>query len=693
MSHDILLEIGVEELPARFVEPSLNQLQEKANKWLTAARIEFAEIQAFATPRRLAIWIKEVAKSQADVSEDVKGPAKKIALDSEGAWTQAALGFARSQGVTPADLFFRELNQVEYVYARKESKGRATADLAADFLKELTLSLQFPKNMRWGTGDLRYARPIRWIVALLDEQTIDFSVAGVQTSAVSRGHRFLGNEITISHPERYATELAQQFVMVGMDERRATIMKQIEDLAAEHQWQVPIDEDLLAEVTSLVEYPTVLFGQFSEEFLNIPQQVLITSMREHQRYFPVLDQGGKMQPYFITIRNGDERSLKQVAKGNEKVLRARLSDARFFYSEDQKITIAQALAKLEKIVYQEELGTVADKVRRIVENANRLAHLLQVDSETTDLVARAASICKFDLITQMVYEFPELQGVMGEDYALKLNEHHRVAQAIKEHYQPRFSGDQSPSDLVGVVVSIADKLDTLIGCFSLGLIPTGSQDPYALRRQTAGIVQMIDDHQLSCTISQLVAIAIQSYGPKRPQKRSESQLLQDVTEFFGLRLKNAFAERNVRYDVVDAVMLSGYEDLRGTLLRGTALMKIVQLDTFKAVCESLMRVVNIANKYESEKLDVNPQFFQDEVEANLFAAWSNRREQLRLAFESNDFASYFAILAELTEPITQFFERVMVMVDDESVRHNRLKLLRGIANDVQSVADLAKIVW
>lgn len=692
MSKTILLEIGIEELPSRFVAPAVEQLQQKAEKWLRDERITFQQVAVFATPRRLAVQIAGVAEVQADIREEVRGPAKKNAVDGNGNWTQAALGFARGQGISADQLYMQAQNGVEYVYATRESKGQPVKYLLAEGLKQLIVSLHFPKNMRWGNYEMRYARPIRWMVALFDSEVIEFSLAGVHSGRRTQGHRFLATETDILNAESYRELLRTQFVLVDMEERRTAIVRQIEQLAAEKKWKVPIDEDLLTEVTSLVEYPTVLFGQFSEEFLDIPQEVLITSMREHQRYFPVLDEQGKMQPYFITIRNGDDRSLAQVAKGNEKVLRARLADARFFYLEDQKLSIDRALAKLEKIVYQEELGTIADKVRRIVNNAIQLCDLLHVERADRELVKRAAEICKFDLVTQMVYEFPELQGVMGEDYARKQNEHSSVARAVKEHYQPRFSGDQSPSDIIATIVSIADKIDTMIGCFSLGFIPTGSQDPYALRRQSAGIVQMIADHGLSCNISQLVEIAVNSYGERRPQKTDQQKLTTDVLEFFSLRIKNALSEADVRYDVIDAVMAVGIDDIRSVLTRGKSLMACVVDESFKPVVEALTRVVNISSKQPLIIGTIDATYFQHESEQRLHDAWLQTERELAIAVESTDGTRMLAALAALEAPIANFFTNVMVMADDVRVRENRLLLLQSIAHIIQSFADFGKLV-
>ncbi|WP_108996261.1 glycine--tRNA ligase subunit beta, partial [Paenibacillus agaridevorans] len=560
MAKDLLLEIGLEEVPARFVRAAMNQLKEKTAKWLAENRIGHGEVEAYATPRRLAVIVREVGEKQADSNEEAKGPSRKIAQDDSGNWSKAALGFARSQGVEPEQLYFQELSGVEYVYARKSSIGAPTDSLLSEGLSMLITSMSFPKNMRWGAYDLKFVRPIRWLVALFGDSVVPFEIAGVETGRITRGHRFLGEEANIATPADYKEALRQQQVIVDVEERETLIVSQIKGLSEEKGWNIAIKDDLLEEVLFLVEYPNVLFGTFDSTFLQIPQEVLITSMREHQRYFPVLDETGKLLPFFVTVRNGDTRSIDLVAKGNEKVLRARLSDAKFFYAEDHKLTIDHALSKLENIVYHEELGTVADKVCRITDISKLISDALQVEAEQAARVARAAAICKFDLVSQMVYEFPELQGIMGEDYAKKAGEHDSVAKAVNEHYQPRFSGDAIPSGLEGAIVSLADKIDTIVGCFSVGIVPTGSQDPYALRRQAAGIVQILLGQNLKLTLGELYEIGL-SVHEARGLKRAAADIREDLNDFFSLRVKNWLSEQGNRYDVVDAVMAVGFDDL------------------------------------------------------------------------------------------------------------------------------------
>lgn len=690
MAKDILLEIGLEEVPARFLRAAMNQLLDKTVKWLDDSRLSHGDAKAFATPRRLAVWIKDVAEKQEDINEEVKGPSRKIAQDETGAWSKAALGFARSQGVDPETFTFRELSGVEYIYAQKSSIGISTESIVAEALRNIITTMTFPKNMRWGTHDFKFVRPIKWIVALWGHDVIDFEITGVHTGRTTRGHRFLGSETEIAEPTLYLEALREQHVIADIEEREAMISAQIAHLASEKNWHIDVKEDLLEEVLFLVETPTVLYGSFDPAFLNIPQEVLITSMREHQRYFPVLDDAGQLLPYFVTVRSGDNRSLDIIAKGNEKVLRARLSDAKFFYEEDQKLQIDTALAKLENIVFHEEIGTVGDKVRRIRQIADQLAVELHVTPEQAKAVSRAADICKFDLVSQMVYEFPELQGVMGEDYARKAGESEEVSRAIFEHYQPRFAGEAAPASLTGALVSIADKLDTIVGCFSIGIIPTGSQDPYALRRQAAGIVQILLEHQLSLTLEQLFDIALNIHQNLRNMKRSCDIIRIELYDFFGLRVKKLLSE-DLRYDVVDAVIASGFNHIGSVVARGHDLMKVVQsTPDFKLTIESFGRVSNLAAK--SSGVAVQPALFVEPAERELYASWQAATTEYHTLLTANRTAEALALLSSLRPAITAFFDQVMVMAEDEAVRENRLALLAAVDQDIRSYADFSKLV-
>lgn len=692
MSKDILFEIGLEEIPARFIRAAMEQLQDRTSKWLEASRITHAGVTAYATPRRLAVLVKDAAEKQEDISEEVKGPSRKIALDANGDWSKAALGFARSQGVSPEQFTFKELAGVEYIYATKNSAGVETASLLSEGLLGIVNAMTFPKNMRWGAYDFKFVRPIRWLVALFGQDIIDLEITDVKAGNVSRGHRFLGQETTISEPAQYVERLREQHVLVDVKEREELILKQINQLAEEKNWTIGIKDDLLEEVLFLVETPTVLFGTFDPSFLDIPQEVLITSMREHQRYFPVFDAAGKLLPFFVTVRNGNAESLDVIAKGNEKVLRARLSDAKFFYQEDQKMKIEDALAKLENIVYHEELGSVGDKVRRIRQISDSLAGKLGLPDSTKTEVARTADICKFDLVSQMVYEFPELQGTMGEDYARKAGEPETVAKAIFEHYQPRFAGDAVPSTDAGAVVSVADKIDTIVGCFSIGIIPTGSQDPYALRRQAAGIIQIVLEHKWAITLRDIFDTAIEIHENSGNMKHSADELRINLYEFFGLRVKRLLSDNEVRYDVVDAVTAAGFDNVVDVVGRSRALMSAVTDQAeFKVIVDSLTRVSNLAGKATSDVIDAS--LLKEDAELQLYQTWQNLHTPYLEAMADHNAEEALRILSGLKDAVTTFFDSVMVMAEDEQIRANRLALLAGIDADSKAFADFGKLVW
>jgi len=635
--------------------------------------------------------VKELAERQEDRSEEVKGPAHKIAVDESGGWTKAALGFARSQGVAPEDLYVKEVGGVPYVHARKVTAGRNTADVLPEALARIVTSLAFPKNMRWGDYDLRYVRPIRWICALYGNEIVPMEIAGVKSGNRTFGHRFLGRAVLLESASAYVPALRLQYVYADVEERKRLILDQLHELGAQRNWRIGIEEDLLEEVLFLVEYPTVLAGSFSPEFLEIPQDVLITSMREHQRYFPVYDEAGRLLPHFVTVRNGDSRSAETVVRGNEKVLRARLSDARFFYREDLRLDISDALGKLEKVVFHEELGTVGDKVRRIRVNAERLADRIGVGGDLRSKVLRAADICKFDLVTQMVYEFPELQGIMGEDYARKAGEDPEVARAVFEHYQPRSAADGVPASLIGAIVSVADKIDTIAGCFSIGLVPTGSQDPYALRRQAAGIVQILLHHRFPVRLKDLFDAALDAHASQRELKRGREDIVRDLYEFFALRVKHVL-EEFARYDVVDACLAKtdSVDDIPAVVRRARALMDRIGTEAFRADVEAYVRAANLAAKAES--LDVDPDLFRDEAERTLYDVWKQVEEAGGELLRAGREAEALDAFSRLREPINRFFDAVMVMADDPRIRANRLALLGNLDGLFRRFADFQRLV-
>ncbi|MGE7759220.1 glycine--tRNA ligase subunit beta [Peribacillus sp. NPDC097895] len=683
---DLLLEIGLEELPARFVTASMKQLSDKVQKWLTEKAIEFGTVEAFSTPRRLAILVKDVEESQKDIEEEAKGPAKKIALDSEGNWSKAALGFVRGQGMTSEDIYFKELKGVEYVHVNKFIKGQPTVQLLSE-LAEIISGMTFPKNMRWANQELRFVRPIKWLIALFGNEVVPFTIADVETGRETKGHRFLGDNAIIEEPAQYEETLSKQFVMVDTDKRRQVILDQIKKLEQEKGWIIPVDEELLEEVNNLVEYPTALFGHFEEEFLELPAEVLITSMKEHQRYFPVKDQAGKLLAFFVTVRNGDDRHLDKVSKGNEKVLRARLSDAAFFYKEDQKKEISDALKKLDSIVYHEEIGTLAEKTARVTAMTGDLADALNLKAEK-EMALRAAEIAKFDLVSNMVYEFPELQGYMGEKYALLKGEAKEVAAAINEHYMPRHADDDVPPSVIGAVVSLAEKMDTLASFFAIGVIPTGSQDPYALRRQASGVVQILAEKKWNISLEELIVLGLKGLVSKNILKRDLEEVKADMFTFFKARVKHLLQEQQIRYDLIDAVLFNEIGFIHSIVERGHVLEAKKDEAGFKESLEALSRVMNIAVKCDN-KVSVDPNAFENDQEKALYEKYQDIAKRYTETKNENE---RFELLISLQSEIESYFENTMVMADDEAIRSNRLSLMKEISDLVAGFAAMNKII-
>lgn len=687
---NLLLEIGLEEMPARFVTDSMNQLGEKMEAWLTKQRIQFADIRLLSTPRRLAVLVTDVAEKGQDTLVESKGPAKKIALDETGNWTKAAIGFAKGQGVQLEDLSFKAQKGIEYVFTEKRIKGQDTIDLLPE-LKEIILSLSFPKNMKWATYDLKYIRPIQWICALFGRDIIPIEITDTQSGRHSFGHRFLGKKIDITEPSNYEQQLLGEYVIADPVARKQSIRSQIEKIATDQHWTISVDEDLLEEVNNLVEYPTAVTGTFDEKYLNIPEEVLITSMKEHQRYFPVKDDKGKLLPCFITFRNGDDANIKHVARGNEKVLRARLADAEFFYEEDKKINLDKAVEKLDKIVFHEQLGTIGDKVRRVKQIATGLTRDTRLDVQDVKHVTRAAELYKFDLVTQMVNEFTELQGVMGEKYARFFGESDEVATAIREHYNPRFAGDTPAQTKVGAVLSLADKLDTIVGFFSIGLVPTGSQDPYGLRRQATGVVQTLLTMPPYVTLETLLVETLQQFEKLGLIKREKQAIMTDLSQFFQLRVKNLLQEENVKHDVIEAVLPQSLGTLPVTFKKAEYLMTHLNDAAFKKVVEALSRVTNIAVKAEHTKLD--PNLLIEPAEKELYTSFQNMQEQYEQMLANGNVDDAFAALASLREAIDTFFDKIMVMSDDEQLKQNRLALMKLISDAILAFAHFKAIVF
>ena len=684
MAKDLLLEIGTEEVPAHVMPGVLAQLKERAEKAFQENRIAFASVRTLGTPRRMALLVKDLAEKQADVTSENRGPSVKIAFDADGKPTKAAQGFARGQHVAPEDLVEKD----GYVYAVVHETGKETAELLKTLLPELICALSFPNNMRWGSLEFKFIRPIRWLVALFDSEVIPFEVANVTSGRVSRGHRFLSQgDFSIAKADDYEKDCEAQYIIVDPEKRKAMIRAQIEAVAKENGGRAEITDDLLEEVLYLVEYPTALCGRFEEKYLQLPPEAVITPMRDHQRYFPVKDDAGKLLPLFITVRNGGKEYLETVQHGNERVLRARLADAQFFFDEDRKKSLEEHREKLKTVVFQQGLGTMYEKTERLAQLADFIADEIGADEKAHKHARRAALLSKADLVTGMVTEFTELQGIMGREYAKLDGECDKVAIAIDEHYMPRFAGDAQPQTTAGRIVSTADKIDTIVGTFHLGKIPTGSQDPFALRRQALGLVHMMIEAKYHLSISRLVAKAMDLYGITETEERAKMQA--DVAEFLRLRLRNVLEAEQIRYDAADAV-LGDVDDIYNVLLRARAVTAFTgQKDAARSM-QAFVRVANIARKNAAET--IYPERFHMAEEKALYQAYTSTKSAVESLVSGEDFEGAIDALTELVAPIDAFFDNVMVMDKDETIRENRLALLRSVDAVIRDVADFTKIV-
>lgn len=688
MSHTFLMEIGLEEIPAHVVTPSAAQLVEKTEKFLKEQRMDFDEVQTYSTPRRLTVKVTGLADKQPDIQEEAKGPAKKIAYDKDGNWSKAAQGFARGQGVSVDDIFFKELKGTEYVYVKKFIEGKAAADVMQG-MRDVAMDLKFPTMMRWGTNDFQYVRPIRWIVAMLDDQVIPFKILNIESGNVSQGHRFLGKPVELKSADDYVEALRAEKVIVDAAERKSMIRAQINDLAQKSNWKIVIDEDLLEEVNNLVEYPTVFAGSFDEKYLSVPDQVLITSMKDHQRFFYVTDQNGKLLPNFVSVRNGNTEYLENVVQGNEKVLTARLEDAKFFYEEDQKQSIADYVERLKKVMFHDKIGTIYEKMARVRLLAAQIGKFVGLnDQELADL-DRAAQIYKFDLVTGMVGEFAELQGVMGEIYARLQGENDNVAAAIREEYMPTSAEGELPTTKVGAVLSIADKIDSIQAFFAAGMIPSGSNDPYALRRQALGIVRIALARNWKLSVPMMLKF-VENAMNERPDLYKNimpGDEQKDMQQFIIDRLAQIMnGDKQLRHDVLDTVVANPENAFVDIEEAAKILGKHLEDDDFKETIEALTRVGRMAKKAPNFEDDavLKAELFENESEKKLAEAV----KKVATAFEQADLEEKFNQLASLKNPITDYFDSTMIMAKDEDVKQNRLLQLKQIADLTKDFGEL-----
>ena len=682
MAKDLLFEIGAEEIPAGFMPNILGQLKQLAETKLNDAHLPFESIATYGTPRRLALIVKGLADTSAEISERHKGPSASIAYDADGNATKAAIGFARGKGLDVADLVVED----GYIYAETKTAGVPAKDIVSEMLPQLITGLNFPKSMHWGDLDAKFVRPVRWLVALLDEEVIPVEFATVKSGNVTRGHRFLGaDEITIKNAVSYVETLKENFVMVDQDARRELISKQLHDMAASKNASIVWDDDLLEEINYLVEWPTALCGGFEESYLALPDAAIITPMKDHQRYFPLVGQDGKLLPMFLTVRNGSDHSIEVVQAGNERVLRARLDDAKFFFNEDRKKPLIDRQDGLTKIVFQEGLGNLADKTERLLKLGRVFGEECGLHEDAAVVLERATELAKTDLTTGMVTEFTELQGVMGKEYALLDGESPEVAEAIFEQYLPRFAGDVLPQTEAGKVLSIIDKVDNIVATFSRGLIPTGSQDPYALRRQTIGILNILLGSEWNISLRPIFKASMELLNVAADK---QEELLNQVEEFFTLRLKNIFLDREVPHHVIDLLLsnnelsVADAEGLVNALLAN-------RIDENVELVQAYTRMYNLVK--DVEYTGVNSDLLKEDAEKALFEAASKASEASLAAWEAGDYAAVVAVPATLVPTINQFFEDVMVMDKDEAIKANRLQLVRLAYSVMAIIGDISAL--
>ncbi len=691
MNNKYLLEIGTEELPAREINPALEQLKKKLEEMFLENRIVYDDINLYATPRRLTALISGLADRQATLEENIKGPKKAIAFDKDGNPSKALEGFMRGKNLSLGEISFEDLNGEEYVYGKVVEEGRPTEEIIQKEIGAIIKSISFTKTMRWGGKNLRFARPIRWILSLYNTEVLDFELEGIPVSNVTKGHRFLGSShIEINSVDEYEDKLKENYCIVDQRKRREIIEFESNRLVKEKGGNLLVEEELFEEVTNIVEYPTPAIGEIKEEYLKLPKDVIITPMKEHLRFFPVADDSGELLPYFVTIRNGNREHIDTVIKGNEKVLGARLEDAIFFYEDDISQNLEAYVEDLKNIVFQEKLGTVYEKTVRLEELTAKIADYLGVGEETKSNLSRAAKLSKADLVTKMVDEFSELQGKMGMEYALQSGENEIVSRSLFEQYLPRFAGDILPKTTAGAILAIADKMDTIAGSFAIGVKPTSSQDPYGLRRNALGIINIILDKNLSLSLEAIIDFALYIYVEENGLVFNYEEVKREIIDFFNIRIRTMFIDMGVRYDLVDALLSTDVDNVYDFQIRAEKLGAYLEEDSAKESLETFNRVISLSKKADS--IDINDTLFQEKEEVDLYNSLNNLQEDFDQALDNKKYDQAMRILGSLKGPVDNFFDNVMVMVDDEEIKNNRLSLIGKISDNMLKVCDLSKIV-
>ncbi|MFP4371392.1 MAG: glycine--tRNA ligase subunit beta, partial [Halanaerobium sp.] len=684
MAKNLIFEIGTEEMPAASMQRFREDYLKTAAAIFENNNLEYKEMNVYSTPRRLVLAVNDLAEKQEDQREIVRGPAVNIAFDDDGNPTKAGEGFARGQGVKVDDLVEKD----GYLYAEKVEKGKNTADILAEILKKIVDQVPLPKAMRWGSVQMEFIRPIKWLLVLFGSEKIELEIAEVKSSNYSVGHRFLSDgKVEINSAENYFSALESASIIVKQDRRKKIIKEEIADLKLSAE--AVIKDSLLAEVIDLIEFPTAFKGSFAEEYLELPAEVLITAMEKHQRYFPVMTADNQLQAEFIGVRDGGREYLDEVISGNEMVLKGRLDDAQFFFAEDQKYGFLNRSEDIKDIVFQKDIGSVYQKVEKLQQITARLAELLDYEPAEREMAVRAAELCKNDLATEMVNEFANLQGLMGKEYALLEGEAEETAAAIFEHYLPRFAGDKLPETKSGTVLAMAEKLFNLSSHFLLGNIPSGSQDPFALRRQATGLLRIILDKNLEIDIEELIRLAMEIVAIN-PDNLDSAAV--ELKEFIKQRLENLLAEEDIRYDIINAVIKINDQDLLDLYQRAHKLMEFRSENSslFVDLIRGLVRAKNISEKAEN-KLEIDAGLLVEDEEKELYKAFNQREAEIKESFASSQYQKGFYLLVELKEYIDAFLDNVMVMVDDSEVKNNRLALLSRIADLMSEVMDIEEI--
>jgi glycyl-tRNA synthetase beta chain len=687
----LLLEIGSEEIPAGYIQPALDALKSNLLQKLTDARLDHGMAKVYATPRRLAIVVENVADKQTSITEDIVGPPESVGIDTAGKPTVAAQKFAEKAGVSTESLKVKITDKGRYLYVRKTQSGFEAEAVLSKILPDVIKAIPFPKTMKWADLSLVYTRPIHWIVALLGEKIVSFTMENIKSGRATYGHRFLSSgEINIDYPDEYLKKLRDAYVWADIKERKQGVEEQIAQQAKDCKGKVLFDPELVDTVVNLIEYPAPVTGTFEKEFLNLPPQVLITAMREHQKYFAIIDDNEKLMPHFIAVNNTKTKNMNLVAKGHERVLRARLSDAKFFYESDLKVPAESRVEKLKGVLFQARLGSMYEKMERITELAGYLAEATQSSSQLKNQAQKASRLCKSDLVSQMVGEFPKLQGIMGMVYATVDKEPEEVASAIEEHYRPTFSGGILPETTTGAIVAIADKIDSICGCFSVGLLPTGGADPYALRRQGIGIINIMTDKNFSFSLRQLIEKATGLFADKAKENIAETS--DKVYVFIKNRISHMLEEEGVSKDVVGAIVDVSIDHVPNIWKRAKALDTLRTQPDFEPLAIAFKRVVNIIKKAPAlDASSLDDSLFENPSETTLFKELILAEKKVETELQQGAFDKALHHIAELRNPVDNFFDDALVMAEDLKIRNNRLALLKRIADLFEKIADFSKI--